>query len=751
MSELRQRGNKKNISNKIDKVPSGHQKAESEPASKKNQKPHLVDVETERKYQMVNAVMTVAAFATRFYLINHPSEVVFDEVHFGKFASYYLERTYFFDLHPPFAKLLIAFVGWLVGYDGQFKFDNIGDSYIKNEVPFVAYRSLSAILGALTVPVVFQTLKQSGYSVHACMIGASFILFDNAHIAETRLILLDSTLIFSVAVSIYCYVRFSKMRYEPFSFSWWKWLCLTGISLSCVISTKYVGAFTFLTIGSAVLIDLWNLLDYRTGMSMSQFFKHFFARAFALIILPLGIFLFWFWVHFAILIRSGPGDTFMSPEFQETLGDNVMAKESKQINYYDVVTLQHIDTKGLLHSHLARYPLRYDDGRISSQGQQVTGYEFEDDNNNWQILPAVDFPEETRSGHPVFGEATVRLRHVSTDTMLLTHDVASPYFNTNEEFTTVPMEEALGSRYNDTLFTIRLKGGAKDMVKTKGTYFKLIHRATNVAMWSHPKRLPEWGFRQFEINGNKNIAENSNSWLFDSIVGLTDPDRLLFKPKERAHMNFFKKYFELQLTMFAQNNALTASHPYASEPITWPFLVRGVSFWTDDETKQQIYFIGNFLGWWLEITMIAIYAGVLIADQLCLKRNINPLGRVARNKLYNSMGFLCIGWASHYWLFFLMSRQKFLHHYLPAHLLGALLAGALLDFITGELEDDAIEAKTNGKKWNNRKLSISSAVILVAIMVCFVWLAPLTYGSPSMTPAQVQQRQLMKIDLHFAK
>ena len=35
-------------------------------------------------YKLALTIITVLSFATRFFGINHPDEVVFDEVHFGK-------------------------------------------------------------------------------------------------------------------------------------------------------------------------------------------------------------------------------------------------------------------------------------------------------------------------------------------------------------------------------------------------------------------------------------------------------------------------------------------------------------------------------------------------------------------------------------------------------------------------------------------------------------------------------------------
>lgn len=520
-------------------------------------------------------------------------------------------------------------MGWFVGYDGHFLFDNIGDSYISNNVPYVAFRALPALLGALTISTVFLIMWESGYTLPAAIVAAGLVLFDNAHIGQTRLILLDATLVFAMSVSILCYIRFYKLRRDPFSRKWWKWLLLTGVSLSCVISTKYVGVFTFLTIGSAVVIDLWDLLDVKRrkgALTLPEFGRHLVARAFGLILVPFLIYLFWFQVHFSILTRSGPGDDFMSPEFQETLSDNVMTANSVTIDYSDSITIRHKETKIYLHSHPDRYPLRYDDGRVSSQGQQVTGYPFNDTNNHWQVLPLQPSIIDG-SGHPVKNGDIIRLRHLVTNTYLLSHDVASPYFLTNQEFTTVALDVAEGERFNDTLFELKIENAKPDQeFKSMSGHFKLIHYPTKVAMWTHTKPLPEWAFKQAEINGNKNIQQSSNIWFVDEIPSLLpNSDRLSVEPKKVKYLPFLRKYIELQRAIFFHNNALTSSHPYASQPVQWPFLLRGVSFWTHNDTRQQIYFLGNPIGWWLASSLLAVFAGIIGADQLSLRRDIDSL------------------------------------------------------------------------------------------------------------------------------
>ena len=51
----------------------------------------------------------------------------FDEFHFGKFINMYLKQVFFFDIHPPLGKLLLAGAGYMADTNVTFPFERIGD------------------------------------------------------------------------------------------------------------------------------------------------------------------------------------------------------------------------------------------------------------------------------------------------------------------------------------------------------------------------------------------------------------------------------------------------------------------------------------------------------------------------------------------------------------------------------------------------------------------------------------------------
>jgi dolichyl-phosphate-mannose-protein mannosyltransferase len=122
-----------------------------------------------------------------------------------------------------------------------------------------------------------------------------------------------------------------------------------------------------------------------------------------------------------------------------------------------------------------------------------------------------------------------------------------------------------------------------------------------------------------------------------------------------------------------------------------------------------------------------------------------------------------------------MGRQLFLHHYLPAHLASALTTGALVEFVfnleplTGEDGNSTPVTDSKDKRKpvsaGNRRRPvreriasqslvpawIAAIVILSAVIWCFFFFAPLTYGQPGLTVPQVLARKWLGYDFHFAK
>lgn len=147
----------------------------------------------------------------------------------------------------------------------------------------------------------------------------------------------------------------------------------------------------------------------------------------------------------------------------------------------------------------------------------------------------------------------------------------------------------------------------------------------------------------------------------------------------------------------------------------------------------------------------------------------NSIG--TRSRLYNSTGFFFLAWATHYFPFYLMGRQLFLHHYLPAHLASALVTGALLEFVftVEPLEDAAalVASSGTGKKVPAKKRHLparerlggqsmkaawaAAGAIYIIVLAGWYYFLPLTYGYPGLTVDEVNSRKWLGYDLHFAK
>lgn len=103
----------------------------------------------------------------------------FDEMHYGKYASLYLKNTFFFDANPPLGKLMIAFAGYVSGFDGgNFGFDKIGTSY-PEDIPHVVLRLVPAIFGALLTPTVFLILSELHAFAYAGYLASFMVVFGN--------------------------------------------------------------------------------------------------------------------------------------------------------------------------------------------------------------------------------------------------------------------------------------------------------------------------------------------------------------------------------------------------------------------------------------------------------------------------------------------------------------------------------------------------------------------------------------------
>lgn len=257
-------------------------------------------------------VLSFIAAVTRLTAITHPRAIVFDEVYFREFALRYLNGTYFFDIHPPLGKLLLA--GWakLFGVSAT----------VQSTDPVVVLRVLPALAGTALVAVFYQLLRELTASRKVATFGAALLLLDNAILVESRLILTDSMLMLFGVASLTCYVASQRRTGRAH----WVLLTASAVLAGMAASTKWSG---LTAVGLIGLLWLVQTLRQRVSWRLAL------PQAAILLLVPALLYVGVFAIHFQLLTYSGPGDAFMSSQFQSTLVGNAAYKPSASMSFPD--------------------------------------------------------------------------------------------------------------------------------------------------------------------------------------------------------------------------------------------------------------------------------------------------------------------------------------------------------------------------------------------------------------------------------
>lgn len=651
---------------------------------------------------------------------------------------------------------------------------------------------------------------------------------------QSRLILLDSYLVFSTTLVAMFWALHRRFKDQPFGFGWKASLFGLGVSIALAASCKWVGLFAVAGVGLSTILDLWQIFG-DTSVPMRTVFRHFILRAVCLIVAPVAIYASTFYVHFALLTDFTPAASSMSVEFQQTLKGGVLPPTLKQVYYGSVVRIRQVRSDGpFLHSHKHVYP-------EGSKQQQVTGYHHRDENNLWKFMRPFNVNKtyiegedevfESNELRPLRHGDKFRLMHLGTGRYLHSHPVEPPVSNKEHqnEVSCYGHEESQFSDYNDNwrIEIVNADGdpiigrdemavdqseennfdgmstdnlSKKPPIEAIRTRFRLVHEGQNCRLHSRGKALPEWAYKQIEITCGRDTLRSNSIWLIEhnehSLIKEEEEGATVEKVSYQPS-GFWSKFFELNRRMWDTNAGLSADHPFASRPESWPLLKRGLGFWNghhvpkpeaihrrqkeekrrgkkspeeedppispEDQAEQarlheeyrkykgqQIYLMGNPIVWWSSTAALVIYAVVLVINRFLEQRGMWTARRALEASLMGESlqltspaAFFLLQWVLHWVPFFGMNRQLFIHHYLPALYFALLLLAIEIDAgLQGLL---ALVSRVTGGRHASKPGQVEAwrkwiLVALVGMTVYVFWqFAPLGYG------LAMTKRQCMRI------
>ncbi|XP_067087203.1 protein O-mannosyl-transferase 1 isoform X1 [Osmerus mordax] len=690
---------------------------------------------------LILVLVTALGLWTRLHGIQFPKAVVFDEVYYGQFVSLYMKQVFFIDESgPPLGHMILALGAYLGGFDGNFIWKGIGAEYSSN-VPVWSLRLLPALAGTLCVPLGYLLVVELGFSHLAALAAAFLLLLENSLIVQSRFMLLESVLTFFLLLAFFSYLRFHNTHQSsPTSLAW---LMLAGGSCAGAVGVKYMGLFSYLLLLGVASVHTWKLIGER-ALSHGAVLVQAVLRFACLVLLPALLYLGIFFVHLSLLYRSGPHDQMMSSAFQASLEgglSRITQGQPLEVAYGSQVTLRSLSSKPIpcwLHSHKANYPVRYESGRGSSHQQQVTCYPFKDV-NNWWILKDPGRQELVVSTppRPVRHGDIIQLLHGMTSRFLNTHDVAAPVSPHAQEVSGYIDFNVSMPAQNLWRVDITNREADREVWKTILSEVRLVHVNTSAVLKLSGSVLPDWGFRQLEVVGDKinKGYQSSGGWnVEEHRYGTSEEQKEreleLHSPTHidtNRDITFMAKFLELQWKMLTVKQEET-EHKYSSSPLEWITMDTNIVYWLHSSSNAQIHLVGNLVNCSLANLSLGVYVVLLLSYLLRRRRRIEDIPADAWERLVQA-GVVCAGgWAVNYLPFFLMEKTLFLYHYLPALTFLILLVPVVVEHLHTHLLSSPSQ---------QRALHVLMVAGLCSVFLSYRTFSPLTYGQPELDANQL--------------
>ncbi len=260
---------------------------------------------------MAPLFILITSAVAHFWNFGFPASIVFDEVYFGRFVADYWHGTYFFDVHPPLSRLLIAIFGKLTSIDQiPTEWLAVGGDL---SPAMTALRFLPTLAGTLLPVVIYFICRNFKFSKVSSAVAALLICFENSLLVHSRFIMQESMLILFGFLAILFYQKYKIDGKKG-------WFALSAVFIACSISSKWIG-LSYLAV--IIVLEAWDQMHkhgvaHRIRRSIVELIKvGSIYLAFIAVIYSSS-----FALHFALLPKTGSGDGFMTPGFQKTLTGN---------------------------------------------------------------------------------------------------------------------------------------------------------------------------------------------------------------------------------------------------------------------------------------------------------------------------------------------------------------------------------------------------------------------------------------------